>query len=103
MRTEEKEKRNQYRIIYEVLWKDARVKKKDVSAALGKRGAGRRMEEAFENDYIVGPEFRKKSFKNLKEYMYFIRCKDPDASYLKYRKIRMLSTMPKWQDFVICG
>ena len=86
MRTTTKEKRNQYRIVYEVLWEKPRVKKKEVSAALGKRGAGRWMEEAFEEDYIVGPEFRKKSFKNLKEYMYFIRCKDPDASYLKYRK-----------------
>ena len=86
MRTTEKEKRNQYRIIYEVLWEKPRVKKKDVSAALGKRGTGRWMEEAFEEDYIVGPEFRKKSFKNLREYMYFIRCEDSDKAYLKYRE-----------------
>ena len=86
MRTEEKEKRNQYRIIYEVLWKDARVKKKYISAALGKRRAGKRMKEVFEEDYIAGPDIRKKSFKNLREYMYFIRCENPEILYLKYRE-----------------
>lgn len=51
-----------------------------------KRVAGLRLREAFEQQYIVGPEIRKKSYRNLREYMYFANCKDPDSSYLKYRE-----------------
>ena len=44
------------------------------------------MKEAFEKLYISRPDVRKKSFKNLKEYMYFIRCEGPEKLYLKYRE-----------------
>ena len=82
------DRRKQYRKIYELLWETPRVTKTTISKTLGV-GRGtveRRMKEAFEKDYIVGPDIRKKSFKNLKEYMYFIRCEDSDIAYLKYRK-----------------
>ena len=82
------DRKKQYRRIYELLWETPRITKTTISETLDiTRGTvERRMEEAFEKGYIVGPEFRKKSFKNLREYMCFIRCKEPDTLYLKYRE-----------------
>ena len=84
MRSEDRKK--QYRKIYELLWETPRITKTTISETLGvTRGTvERRMREAFEKDYISRPDIRKKSFKNLKEYMYFIRCEDPEILYLKY-------------------
>ena len=86
MRSEDRKK--QYRKIYELLWETPRITKTTISETLGvTRGTvERRMREAFEKDYISRPDIRKKSFKNLKEYMYFIRCKEPEILYLKYRE-----------------
>jgi hypothetical protein len=79
-------KQRQYRTIYETLFENYRISVKDISSILGVQNATRRMQEAFQQQYIVGPEIRKRSYKNLKEYMYFVNCKDPDIVYPRYRE-----------------
>jgi len=46
----------------------------------------RRLKEAFEQRYIVGPDIRKRSHSNTKEYTYFLKCENPEHTYLKYRE-----------------
>jgi hypothetical protein len=78
----------QYRLCYELLFETPRIHAKDASLTLevDQRTASKRMQEAFRQQYIVGPEIRKRSYENLKEYMYFVNCKDPDVIYPQYRK-----------------
>ena len=79
MRTTLEQRRKQYRIIYELLFEDPRISKSVVSSVLGEgRTATLRMKEAYDHQYIVGPEIRLRSFENLKEYMYFIK-KEPSS------------------------
>ena len=85
MRYTLEEKRKQYRIIYDILFKEPRVPKKILREILG-RTENIRFIEALDLEYIVGPEIRIRSFKNLKEYLYLLKCQDPDLSYLKYRE-----------------
>jgi hypothetical protein len=80
------EKRSsQYRSCYELVFGTPRIYLKDISAELriNRRTAMLRMNEAFERKYIVGPEIRKRSFLNLREYMYFIKCENPEILYLE--------------------
>ncbi|MGD2247671.1 MAG: hypothetical protein PVF58_04640, partial [Candidatus Methanofastidiosia archaeon] len=81
-------KRKEFRIIYENLWTEPRIQPKSVSKILKIRpsSAGKRMKEAFKKGYILGPNLRKKSFKNFREYMYFAHCEDPLELYLKLSK-----------------
>ncbi|MBU7027249.1 MAG: hypothetical protein HXS48_09925, partial [Theionarchaea archaeon] len=85
MRYTLEEKRKQYRIIYDILFKEPRVPKKILREIFG-RIASIRFMEALDLEYIVGPEIRIRSFKNLGEYLYLLKCQDPDLSYLKYRE-----------------
>jgi DNA-binding Lrp family transcriptional regulator len=73
-RTSENQRRRQYRAIYELLFQNPRIYIKTISSKLGADPAvtGRRMKEAFDLGYIAGPEIRKRSYANLKEYMYFV-------------------------------
>jgi hypothetical protein len=50
------------------------------------RTIANRVKEASEFEYIIGPQARKRSYQNLKEYMYFVKCKKPELLYLKYRE-----------------
>jgi hypothetical protein len=79
-------RRNQYRAIYEALHKYSRIKVKDLSAILGvnRHTASRLLREAFRKGYILPPQIRKRSYANMKEYMYFVNCKDTLESYLRY-------------------
>lgn len=80
------ERKRQYRTIYESLLTDPRVQVKDVSSLLGgsRNTASKRMQEALDLGYIVGPQLRKKSYSNIGEYVYFVESKDPVGTYLKY-------------------
>lgn len=81
--------KRQYRIIYELLWsKDPRIYVKDIASVLhvDPRTASRRIREAFELGYIVGPQIRKRSYANMTEYMYFTNCKNPLEAYKRYSK-----------------
>jgi hypothetical protein len=83
------EKRNsQYRSCYELLFENPRIYLKDISSILGinRRTVTLRMKEAFQEQYIVGPEIRKRSFLNLREYVYFIKCETPEVLFLELRE-----------------
>ena len=57
------------------------------------------MQEAYDHQYIVGPEIRLRSFQNLKEYMYFVTCRHPEILYLKYRENMNVSYHAKTRGF----
>lgn len=86
MRTTLEDRKEQYRIIYELLYKKARIKVKEIASVLGinRNAASRRLKEAFELNYILTPQIRKCSYANLKEYMYLINCKYPFDLYNQY-------------------
>ena len=75
--------KGQFRSIYEILWEDPRILNRNITSKIGK-DAGKILKEALEYQYIIGPQARKKSYQNLKEYMYFVKCEDPELLYLKY-------------------
>lgn len=79
-------RKKQYRTIYELLHEMPRIRAKPLSRIMKTRPstASSRMKEAFEQGYIVGPQIRKRSFSNLKEYMYFINCEDPLGLFEEY-------------------
>ncbi len=86
MRTSLEERRRQYRVIYENILETPRIKPKPLSRIMRKRPSvvETRIQEAFNLVYVSGPHLRKLSYKNFKEYMYFINCEDPFELYLKY-------------------
>ena len=88
MRTTPEQKQRQCRSIYEIMSVTPRITRKDIAAMmnLDARTISGRIKEAKEFQHIVGPETRKKSYKNLREYMYFVKCEEPEISYLKYRE-----------------
>lgn len=76
-----------YRMIYEILVSQTpRISVKDISSILhvDPRTASSRMKEALDQGYIAGPQIRKRSYANMKEYMYFISCENPFPKYLNY-------------------
>jgi hypothetical protein len=77
----------QYRSCYELLFEAPRIYLKDISTKLriNRRTVSLRMREAFEKQYIVGPEIRKRSYKNFREYVYFIKCENPELLFLELR------------------
>jgi DNA-binding Lrp family transcriptional regulator len=79
-------RRNQYRTIYELLHRSPRIKVKTLSSALGmnRHATSNRLKEAFEEGYILVPQLRKRSYANLKEYMYFVNSRDSVKSYMQY-------------------
>ena len=79
--------KKEYRRIYELLTDNPRISVKDITAILGGiKTARKRMEEAFEEQFIIGPQIRKRSYENMGEYMYFLNCEKPEIAYMKYRK-----------------
>jgi hypothetical protein len=85
MRTVQETVKRQYRGICEILWEDPRVLVRGITSKIGS-DAGKILREALEYQYIIGPQIRKRSYQNLKEYMYFINCENPELLYLKYRE-----------------
>ncbi|MBU7046919.1 MAG: hypothetical protein HXS54_10850 [Theionarchaea archaeon] len=88
MRLTVEQKKKQYRTIYEAIWEDPRIFAKDLALLLDctPTAASNRLKEAYDSKYIIGPEIRKKSYKNLREYMYFINCKHPEHLYMNLRE-----------------
>ncbi|MBU6996972.1 MAG: winged helix-turn-helix domain-containing protein [Theionarchaea archaeon] len=92
----------QYRRLYEILWfKNPRIKKKEIAAALGvdPRTASRRIEEAMEGSHILGPHVRKRSYANMKEYISFCSAKDPLETYTRLEKDSNISYHAKMTGF----
>lgn len=80
---------NDYRHrIYESLLQRPRLRPHHLSRELKLRpsSVSKIMKEAFELGYMGGPQCRKKSYRNLREYVYIIRSSDPVDLYLKFRK-----------------
>ncbi|MBU7019212.1 MAG: hypothetical protein HXS44_17005 [Theionarchaea archaeon] len=88
MRVSLKEKKKQYRAIYEAVFNTPRISINDVASILhvDRNTASNRMEEALDLEFIGGPHIRKRSFSNLREYVYFGKFDDPEESYLHYRE-----------------
>ena len=87
MKISETERKKQYREVFEILCETPRIYLKDLGVMIDSdwRTADKRLKEAHDLQIIVGPDIRKRSHKNSREYMYFVNCKDPDSEYLKYR------------------
>ena len=77
--------KGQFRSIYEILWEDPRILNRNMTSKIGK-DAGKILKEALEYQYIIGPQARKKSFQNLREYVYIAKCDNPELLYLEYLK-----------------
>ena len=86
MRTDQESWKVDYRIIYEILYGSPLISNREIISRLGTQTGSKRIKEVFDEEYIVGPEIRKRSFQNLSEYMYFVTCKDPELLYMKLRE-----------------
>jgi hypothetical protein len=88
MRTTLDQKKRQYRSIYELFSTTPRITLKNMAVMmdLDWRTIANRVKEALEFEYIIGPQARKRSYQNLKEYMYLVKCKKPELLYMKYRE-----------------
>ena len=75
-----------YRTIYDTFWENPRCSDSVITTLLGARIAAARLKMAYESGYTVGPDIRKRSYENLKEYMYFIKSRDPELLYMKLRE-----------------
>ncbi len=79
-------KRKKYRELYELLFTDYRIPVHRISERLGFRSVSTVLKEAIDLLYIVGPGARKPSYKNLLEFVYLFKAKNPDIAYAKYRE-----------------
>jgi hypothetical protein len=72
-------RRKQFRKIYEYLCDKPLFRPHHVAKEMGLRPSSvrLRLKEASGKGYITGPQIRKKSFANLKNYVYLIRSDDP--------------------------
>ncbi|MGC1121134.1 MAG: hypothetical protein WBA22_08565 [Candidatus Methanofastidiosia archaeon] len=88
MRTTPEGKLMQYRIIYEKFTACPRVKVRDVSSLLrvNRHCASLKIREAFNLGFVLAPQLRKRSYVNMKEYMYFVNCMHPFNLYKEYSK-----------------
>ncbi len=79
-------KKKQYRTIYEMLCEDPRISCSDIAETLQLdwKTARERIKEAFDEQHILGPQIRRRSHKNTREYVYFVKSKNPAKSFLKY-------------------
>lgn len=100
MYTSLENRKKQYRIIYEVLDKKPRTQVKNISTALGinRNAASNRLKEAFNLGYVLKPQIRKRSYKNMKEYIYLVNCENPLRSYTQY-----IEDMNVVYHAVLCG
>ncbi len=89
-KTEEEDERRkiQYYTIYKSIFQNSRIYIKDITAELNvnPRTTTKRMQEASEYGIVVGPHIRKQSYKNMKEFMYFVDSQNPFKTYLQYSK-----------------
>jgi DNA-binding Lrp family transcriptional regulator len=88
MKTSLEERKNQYRGIYEKLYKFYRIKIVSLSKKLKRNRSviGRRINEAFEEKYISLPQIRLRSYANMKEYVYFVNCENPLKVFRQYKE-----------------
>ncbi|MBU7042887.1 MAG: hypothetical protein HXS47_04780, partial [Theionarchaea archaeon] len=77
-----------YRVIYELLCENARVSSATISRRIGTgpKNTSIWLKNAFEHGYVCRPQIRKRSYAHLKQYMFFIDCKDPLELFLQYKE-----------------
>lgn len=80
-----KERRKQYRSIFELVNREPRIYIKTIASKLGidSNTASKWMKEAYNEGHIYGPNLRRRSHANHKEYIYLLNCKDPRKLYLR--------------------
>jgi hypothetical protein len=88
MRITPEEKEKQFRVIFEAFLEDPRIFVNDISSLLGitRNAASNRLKEAFEKIYLSKPQIRRRSYINLKEYVYFLRCENPAEFFPTFRR-----------------
>ena len=76
----------QHRKIYELLLENPRIEATKLSKEIGLTHdtVSARLKNIFDKGFIIGPQIRKKSFKNFKEYEYFVDCQDPLEFFLQH-------------------
>jgi hypothetical protein len=99
VRTTPQQRKKQYRIIYGLLWEKSRIPLRSIFKAVGSYMAKKRLQEAFGQQYIIGPDIRKRSYRNLKEYMYFANFENPERAYLKYREDERITYHAQMKGF----
>jgi len=87
MKKPSKRRKNQYRVIYDLFWSgNPRIYIKSIASKLhvDPRTASGIVGEAIDLGYITNPQIRRRSHANMKEYIYFLNCRDPLETYKKY-------------------
>jgi hypothetical protein len=82
-----RKREKQYRTIYELLWfGNPRIYVKDIASELcvNPRAASRRLKEAHDFGYVSKTQVRKRSHKNTKEFIYFVKSEYPHNLYKEY-------------------
>jgi len=81
------EKKGQYRRIYEFLYESPMIPKSKMAERLGINWItlDKRLKEALEYYFILGPEARRCSNANTLEHIYLFNTEEPDMTYEKYR------------------
>lgn len=86
MRTTLEQRKRQFRAIYDILYENPRIFALDLSLLLhmNRHVVTNRLEEAFNSGYVLLPHLRKRSFKNLREYMCIAHCNHSMRTYIQY-------------------
>ncbi|MBU7045510.1 MAG: hypothetical protein HXS54_03660 [Theionarchaea archaeon] len=77
------DKERDYRAIYEAFHKNPRTFDKEIADLLHIRqsSAGKRIKKAIEQGYMSKSQIRRRSYKNFKEYTYFLKCDNPSEFF----------------------
>lgn len=80
------DRKKEYRIIYELLEDKPRINVKNIASILDsdRHSASNRLKELFTHGYASKPQIRKRSYQNMKEYMYFVHDETPHDIFEKY-------------------
>lgn len=80
------DRKREYRIIYELLEDQPRINIKTIASILDsdRHSASNRLKEIFSYGYALKPQIRKRSYQNMKEYMYFLQHQNPQDAFEKY-------------------
>lgn len=86
MRLKLEEKEKQYRAIYEALWKNPRIFRKDIVKLLHTNyvSVNNRLEEAYTLGWLSKPQIRRRSSRNFGEHVYFLKCPDPPEVFSQF-------------------
>ena len=93
MRKTPAQRMKEHRVMYELLTQDPRIFIKDISSVLkiDRSTAGKRLQLAFEDGFLMKPQIRKLDYANFKEYVYLLKCDHPAKVFTEYVKNRDIS------------